>query len=123
MAMAVATALAYAFDAQVMMTQMDSDFEMITAILPDLIEALFTETETLRRALDGGDADAAARAAHTAKGLAGTAGGQSAMILARAIEAAVRNGDPDQATAQLALWEIALRRLADEARDWMAQHV
>ena len=111
-----------AFDAPMMVAQMDGDRQLVIAILPDIIEALFTETERLLKALDEGDADSAAHAAHTAKGLTGTACSPSARILARAIEETIRNGNLDQARAQFPRWEIALRELADEARDWMARN-
>ena len=44
------------------------------------------------------------------------------VILARALEQAVRAGDLEQLGLQLPVWEVALRQLADDTRDWMAGH-
>ncbi|MFZ4537139.1 response regulator [Propionivibrio sp.] len=111
-----------AFDAQALIEQMDGDQEMAISILPEIIQALFTETEALFKALNDGNVDAASLAAHTAKGLAGSACSPATMILARALEEAARNGDFNQVRRQLPFWEIALRDLADNVRDWMAKH-
>ena len=109
-----------AFDPQGVIDQLGGDAEIALAILPDLVQSLFQETELLFKALNDDDQVAAARAAHTAKGLAGSACARSAMPLAKAMEEAARQGDLNLVRKQLPFWENALRDLAVEVRTWVA---
>jgi hypothetical protein len=83
--------------------------------------ALLDETATLRQALNDSDAEAAARATHTAKGLAGSACALAALPLAKAMELAARQGELDTVREQLPFWDNALRELADAVRQWVAE--
>ena len=116
-----AVMLMRAFDPQAVVAQLDGDQAMAVALLPDIVQALFEETETLFAALNDEDSHAVARATHTAKGLVGSACGQSALPLMQAMEEAARQGDLAHVRTQLPFWEKALRELADEVRHWVAQ--
>jgi signal transduction histidine kinase/CheY-like chemotaxis protein len=109
-----------AFDPLAVVAQLDGDEGMAVALLPDIVQALFQETETLFAALNAEDAVAVARATHTAKGLVGSACGQVALPLMQAMEEAARQDDLAQVRTQLPFWENALRDLADEVRRWVA---
>ena len=109
-----------AFDPQGVVDQLGGDADIAVAILPDIIQSLFQETEALFKSLNDDDQPAAARAAHTARGLAGSACAHSAMPLAKAMEEAARQGDLNLVRKQLPFWENALRDLAVEVRAWVA---
>ena len=110
-----------AFDPEAVVAQLDGDQAMAVALLPDIVQALFEETETLFAALNAEDAPAVARATHTAKGLVGSACGLVALHLMQAMEEAARQGDLPKVREQMPFWESALRELADEVRRWLAE--
>ena len=109
------------FDPETVVAHFDGDRSMAKALLPDIVQALLDETATLRQALNDSDAEAAARATHTAKGLAGSACALAALPLAKAMELAARQGELDTVREQLPFWDNALRELADAVRQWVAE--
>jgi two-component system, sensor histidine kinase and response regulator len=108
------------FDPAVVVEQLGGDRVIAVEMLPEILGSLFSETEAMFKAHSDGDSQAAGRAAHTAKGLAGSAGSRAAALLAQSLEEAARKGDLDQFGSQLTFWERAVRDLADEIRDWLA---
>ena len=116
----LALATAKVFDPQAVIEQFDGDRGMAITLLPDIVQALLEETEALFQALNDGNPEAVARAAHTAKGLAGSACAQAALPLIKAMEEAARQGELQAVRGQLPHWENALRELADAVRRWVA---
>jgi len=63
-------------------------------VLRDFHARFRNEAQALRANIDSGDLVTAERQAHSAKGLAGTIGAASLQDIARALETALRDGDP-----------------------------
>jgi len=109
------------FDAAQMIEQLGGDIELSCEMLPEIIQSLFDETETLLSGLNLADAEVVARAAHTAKSLAGSAGCRVAVEHARSLESAARNGDLEQVRQLLPVWKLALEKLREETQSWLSE--
>jgi hypothetical protein len=102
-----------------MIEHMGGDQEIVISILPDLVQGLQDETAALQVALGTGKSDEAARIAHTAKGLAGTACCPNLVLLAIEMEQAARQGELEQIEALLPDWVLALDTLGKDVNQWL----
>ncbi|CAL96561.1 response regulator [Azoarcus olearius] len=110
-----------AFDADLALDQMAGDLDIAREILPEAVAALFGETASLRLAVEAADGETCVRAAHTAKGLAGTVCSAEAVDAALAIELAARAGDFATVTQLLPGWTHLLEVLAADVDRWLAE--
>jgi CheY-like chemotaxis protein len=94
-------------------------------ILAELCELFVHDSDVLPpimlRALEKGDSEAAARAAHRLRTSAGTICGTRAYYAAQTLEEAARAGDKNKITAAMRLLQLELRNLRTAAKKFLAQ--
>jgi len=100
---------------------MGGDRDLATTLLPEILQGLQSETETLKTTLGDNLQEDAARSIHTAKGLAAGACSPLLSQLGREIEDLLRGGRPDEAIARLPEWDRRLGVLIEVASAWLAE--
>ncbi len=109
---------AVTFDAGGVLSLMGGDRDMMAQLLPEMLDGIDEELGNLRKALAHGDRTAAARSAHTLKGLCASAGGLRARQKAVAVEAVARTGNLDEAEAALPELQAQIAALRAAVAGW-----
>ncbi len=109
------------FSAEDLLGNLGGDLELAQLILPDLPSSLSHELTVLIAAMDAEDTVAGQRAAHTLKGLCGTACSPQLEALAKALEQDMASGQNANMAAQIKLFEAGIARYAELSRTWLAE--
>ena len=107
------------FDSAGMMDRMMGDRELARVVVDGFLEDAPRLIDALRTSLDGGDAPAAIRHAHTIKGAAATIGGEALRAVAQDMEKAAVAGEFGAVTARLPELEVELGRLREAMIDFI----
>jgi signal transduction histidine kinase/DNA-binding NarL/FixJ family response regulator len=109
------------FSARQLMENLADDLELAVTMLPEFVEGVASETDTLKAAIERQDQETAVRSIHTAKGLAGGACCQPLVTLARTMESHLREGRFDLAAQHLPEWDRNLVLLRHATQAWLAE--
>lgn len=99
------------FDREAALTLVDGDEELLTELVEQFLEDYGPLLAELRSALEGGDAETAARAAHTLKGSASTLAAGRAAAAAYTVERLAREGKLGEAAQAAQALETSVRQL------------
>lgn len=105
------------FEQQSTLENLDGDLELLQLLARTFIADAPRLLGQMRSALDEGPAEAAARACHNTKGSVANFGADALVSDLKAMEAACRRGERDQAAAMYARIEQAMLRLVAELGD------
>jgi two-component system sensor histidine kinase/response regulator len=113
------TAAVQVFNSAALIENMGNDLELLSKLLPELLDGIDVEIGKLREAMHTGDLPAMRRAVHTSKGLAGSAGGSLTRNVTRIIEEEIEAGRLANALTRLSDLEACARELRTTALSWL----
>ena len=109
------------FDSTAFLKSLAEDRELAEELLAAFLEDSLVRQESLGRALDDNDADAASKLAHSLKGMCGVVRSEELVSIALNMEHLAKNGDLDRTKEQYAQFTERMTAAHEEINRFMSQ--
>lgn len=110
-----------AFNREQTLERLGGDEELLVEIAGIFVQAAQGKLQDMRRALEAGDADALARAAHSLKGSVANFSAERAWDAAKNLEMTARGGQLDLARPMADQLEFEVQTLSEELKNLQAE--